>query len=128
MSYHSANVLADNVKFEVNNRTYLNGVKVGILESIRNDSNLEGVIGRITNGQADAVNRDRAFIHCKITATGHLRIIGILKGEIVTALSIINSHTTGRLIHMALHNVAIQSTIHHHATLHVHLIAHLKQA
>ena len=50
--HHAAQILANDVEFNVYNTTYLESVEVRVFVCIRNDSHLETVVSRITYSKA----------------------------------------------------------------------------
>ena len=55
---HAGNVFADDVEFEVDGCSYLNGMEIGVVVGVWDNANLEGVGCGIADGEADAVDCD----------------------------------------------------------------------
>ena len=125
--HHTAQILADDVELNVHDTSHLEGMEVGMLVSIRNDGHLETIVGRIAYSQTYSIDGYGPLVHGHVTSLRHLLVEFIFKGEIPASFGILDVHTFGGLIHMALHNVSVQTSVHHHATFYVHLIAHLQQ-
>ncbi len=51
-----AQILSDNIKFEVDDRALFDLVEIGVFESIRNNGNLKGVFQGVNNREAHSVN------------------------------------------------------------------------
>ena len=126
--HQSANVFTYDVELKVDHRAYLDIVEIGILKSVRDNGHLEGVISGVAHCEAHTIHRNRALINGKVATLSHRLIESIFECEIVAAIGIINGYASGGLVNMTLHDVAIQTTVHHHATLNIHLITHLEQA
>ena len=58
---------------------------------------------------------------------GHLLAEVVAEGEVGGAISIVHGNTGGGLVYMALHDVAVESAVHQHRPLHVHLVAYAQQ-
>lgn len=80
--HHPAQILADNIEFQIDNTTYMQCMEIGMLVRIRDDGYLEGIFRRIADRQADSVYRNRTLVDCKIATLCHFRIKSILEGEI----------------------------------------------
>ena len=102
-------------------------MKVGIFVSIRYDSYLESIIRRIAYRQTDTINSHRTLVYRDIATFRHFFIKCIFKCKIPASFRILDFHTSSRLIYVSLHDMSIQSAIHHHAALYIHLIAHFQQ-
>ena len=67
------------------------------------------------------------FVYRDIATFRHFFIKCIFKCKIPASFRILDFHTSSRLIYVSLHDMSIQSAIHHHAALYIHLIAHFQQ-
>lgn len=47
----ASNILAEDVKLDVDDSSYFDVTEVGVLSSVRNDGDSEGVVGRLANGE-----------------------------------------------------------------------------
>ena len=63
---HTSQVLANDIKLYVHNRTGLDIVEVGILESIGNDAHLEGILRGAAYRQTDTIHGYTTLIYSKI--------------------------------------------------------------
>ena len=51
----------------------------------------------------------------------------LCESKISRAISVFHCDTFGSLVHVSLYDMTIQTAVHHHRTLYVHLVAHLEQ-
>lgn len=123
----SADVLSNDVELDVNHRSWLDAMEIGELVGVRDDVDLEGVVGGITYSKAHAIHRDRSLIYCEITTLGHFLVEIVLECEGITTLLVFLSGADSRLINMALNDMSVEPAIHHHATLHIDMVANLEQ-
>ena len=121
-------VLAYDVELDIHHCTRLNLAEVGVIVSIGYDGYLERIVGGITYGKAHAIDCNRTLIDSEVTTLRHLAIELILKGIVPTTVGLYYLATTRCLIDMALYNVTIKTTIHHHTTLKIYQVANLEQA
>ena len=96
--------------------------------SIRNNSNLKSIICRIAHSQTNTIYGNRTFINRHITTLCHLLVKLILKGIITATIHVLDADTFRSLIYMPLHDVSVQTSVHHHTTLHIHFIPYLQQS
>ena len=121
-------ILPQNVKFEINDRTFFYIVEVGVLIGIRNDADLKSIVRRAANGQTNAIDRDTAFLYGKI-ALQSLRAIRLVgKGENITAIDVLHLLANSCRVYVSLHDVSVQTAVHQHRAFYVHFIAWLQQA
>ena len=90
---------------------------------VGNDRHLELSLLRIADRQADTVDRNRPFLHRTIIPRRF-----VFERKIPAAFGIIDGRTNGRLIHMALDDMAVEQRIGPHRTLHIDDIADLQLA
>ena len=93
---------------------------------IRDDSDLETVLLGVAYRQADAVHANGAFLHGHIPLPGHLLIKSVLERIVPAAVRLLHLRTNGGLVHVPLYDMPVQTAVHQHATLQVHLIAHFQ--
>ena len=122
-----ADILANDVKLDVHTASHLEGMEVGVLVGVGDDGHLEGIVRRVAHRQAHPVHRHRTLVHGQVSATRHLSVKRIFEGEVPASLRIVDGNALCRLVHMALHDVSVQPSVHHHRALHIHLVAHAEQ-
>ena len=59
--HHPAQILADNIEFQIDHTTYMQCMEIGMLVRIRDDGYLEGIFRRIADRQADSVHQFRSI-------------------------------------------------------------------
>ena len=99
-----------------------------MFKSIGNNGHLESIVGGIAHGQADTIDRYRAFVYRDVAALCHLLVKSIPESKVIASFRILYIDASGSLVHMSLNDMAIQPAVHHHTTLHIHFISHLQQA
>ena len=124
----AGDILAQDIKLEVDLRAHDDVGEVGVLARVGDDGHGEGVVGRVDDGERDAVDRHGTLIDREVALARHLAVEGVLKGEVGGVSSILHLHAARRLIYVALHDVAVQATVHRHRTLDVDAVALLQQA
>ena len=62
-----------------------------------------------------------------VSASRHLGGEFVLESEIGAAVGVFLGDATCGAVHMALHDVAVQASVHQHGALHVHTVAHVEQ-
>ncbi len=82
----------------------------------------------LAHGQADTIDRYRAFVYRDVAALCHLLVKSIPESKVIASFRILYIDASGSLVHMSLNDIAIQPAVHHHTTLHIHFISHLQQA
>ena len=102
-------------------------MEIGMLISIRYDSHLEGIIRRVTYCQTNTIYRYRPFVYSNISTFRHLFVKCIFEREIPTSIRILYIHASSGLVHMSLHDMPVQTAVHHHATFYIHLVTYLQQ-
>ena len=107
-------IFADNVELEVDNRSHLDGLEVGVLHGERDDCHAEGIALAVAHGQAHTVDSDRALFNRHISLGNHGRVGCIFKFEVAAAVGILDGGATGCGVDVALHNVAVQTPVHEH--------------
>ena len=123
----ASDILAEDVKLDVDDSSYFDVTEVGVLSSVRDDGDSEGVVGRFANGERNTIHGDASLVDGEITLACHLSIQLILEGEVGRSVGIPHANALGGLIHMSLYDVAIQAAIHYHRTLHVYFVSYLEQ-
>ena len=124
---HPCQVFSNDVELDVDNCAWLDGMKVRVVEGVGNDADLEGVFRWPANCEAHAIDRHAALIDGEVAVLHHLLRTLVFEGVLMAALLVFHSDASGGLVHMALHDMSIQSPVHHHRALHIHLVAHLEQ-
>ena len=102
-------------------------MEVGELVGVGDDVDLEGVVGGITNREADPIDGDRTFIDSEIAPLRHLLVEVILEGKGIATLLVLLGSADCCLVDMSLHDVSVEPSIHHHAALHIDVVAHFEQ-
>lgn len=116
--------LAENVKFEVNACSGLDGVEVSMLEGVGNDVYLKRVVGRVAHGKAHTIDGDRTLIDREVAVACHFSVKRIFKRVGVAAFGIVDACADGGFVNMALYDVTVQTGIDGEGTLHVDFTAH----
>lgn len=115
----ASNVLTDDVELEIHAGSNLDVVEIRVLVGVRDDAHLERVIAGVANRQAHAVDGDTALVDAKIAALCHFSIGSISEGEAVATVFAHFVDTNGGVIYVALDDVPIQTSVHHHRSLDV---------
>ena len=102
-------------------------MEVGILEGIGNDAHLEGILRGAAYSQADTINGYTTLVDSKIAVRDHLAVTFVFKSELETTLLILYSQTSGSLVYMALHDMAVKASVHLHTTLYIYLVTYLQK-
>ena len=124
----AGDVFAKDVELKVDNGADADVLEIGMFHSVRNDGYLESALRRIANGERHAVNGDRTLVDGEVAATRHLWRIVVLEGEIGGAVGIVQLDATSGLVYVALDDMAVETSVHQHGTLNVHLVANLQQS
>jgi hypothetical protein len=124
----TAQVFSNYIKLKVDDTSILDGMKIGMFESIRDNGNLEGVFLRIDNCQAYPVHRDRTLFHRQVTLSSHSGIKSILESVVPASVGFSYLLAYCGLIDVTLYNMAIEPAIHLHASLQIDLVTNLQQA
>ena len=96
-----------------------------MLESVWNDGHLERIARWIADRETHAIDGDASFIYGEVAFLRHLSVLWILKGEIGAAVGIFHCDALRCLIDVPLYDMTVQTTVHQHRALHVHLVAYL---
>ena len=124
----AGNVFANDVKLQVDNGADLDIAEVCMFESVGDDSHLESVLRGVAYRQTDAIDRDGTLVDGKVTMTRHLLVLFVFEGEIGAAIGILHSDAAGSLVDVSLNDMSVETSIHQHRPLDVHLIADLQQS
>ena len=124
----TGDILADDVELQVDNTAHADILEVGVSKGVGDDRHLERVAGGPTDGERHTVDGHRALVYGEVAVERHLSIFLILKGEVRTSVGIFHGCAGSCLVDVSLHDVAVQSAVHHHRPLHVHLVAHVEQS
>ena len=119
MLHQPGNIFADDIKLQVNYRTYTHIVQVSMFIGVRNNSHRKAVSLRVNYRKADTVYTNGTFLYRYVA----LRSI-VLKSIFPAALKPAKFSAGSRLVNMALHNVPIKAGIHLHAAFQVNQVAH----
>ena len=122
----TGDVLADNVEFNVDDRSDADVLEVGVLHSVGDDGHLESITGGTADGEGDTIDGDAALVDRKVSVTGHLLVVIVLEGEVSGAVGIFHSGATGRLVDVPLDDVPVESSVHQHGALNVDLVANME--
>ena len=122
----TGNVLADNVIFNVDDRSDADVLEVGVLHSVGDDGHLESITGGMADGEGDTIDGDAALVDRKVSVTGHLWVVIVLEGEVSGAIGIFHSGATGCLVNVSLDDVPVESSVHQHGTFNVDLVANME--
>src|SRR5690554_2759843 len=102
----SLDVFPHNIKFQVDRITRLQLVKIGMLESIRNNGDGKSSRPGIKTGETGTVNGNRAFFYSYIATPG-------IKGKIKYPASIsgLNILHFSHLVNVALNNMSVKTAV-----------------
>ena len=95
---------------------------------VGDDSHGERVCGRVAYGQRNAVDRNRTFVNGEVSALGHSLVKLVFECVISRTVGIAHVYTLGCAVYMTLHDVSVESAVHYHRALYVHLVAYLEQS
>lgn len=123
----SCDIFAENIEFDIHHGSYFDVAEVGVLSGVRDDGYGEGVVGWLAYGERNAVHGYAALIYGEVAFARHLLVQFIFEGEVGRTVCILHVDALGGFIHVSLHDMAVQSAVHNHRALHVHLVAHLQQ-
>lgn len=119
----AGNVFSQDVKLKIHDAPDLEGVKVGVFESVGDDADLETVGGRLANGETHTIDGHGTFIDGEVSSAGKFGVKIVGESEDVASIGIGNLRAARRAINVSLHDVAIKTSIYFHGAFHVHLIA-----
>ena len=122
----AADVLSQNVKFNVDLIAGAYGVEVRVLIRVGNDADFECVVGGLTNGQADAVDGYAALVYGKISPLCLGEVQWILEGVDIAAVGLFDVDTFCRFVHVSLNDVPVETVVDLHGALHVDLVSDLE--
>ena len=107
----TTDVFPDDIKLDVDNAAYADGVEIGVFERIGDDTHLEGVIRWAAYGEAHAVDRDTAFVNREISALCHDRVVLVGERKGCASVHVLHLGADGYLVDMPLHDVSVQTRI-----------------
>ena len=123
MLHQPGDVLAHNIEFKVDHRTRFQAAEIGVLHRVGDDGHPETARFRVADRQAHAVHRHRTLLdRAKPAALGF-----VLEREVPTAVGVFLGRAPGRLVHMPLHDMAVQQRIGLHGPFEVDQVADLEQ-
>ena len=125
--HHAAEIFADDVELEVDYGIDADVVEIGIVEGVGNDAHLELVVGGATYSEADTIDSDATLVDRDISPACHLRVSLIAEAEDIAALLVLDTDAASCGVDMTLNDVAVEPSVHHHGTLHIHLVTHLEK-
>ena len=88
-------VLAEDIELEVDDASYADVLKVGVLKRVGDDCHLETVLGGVADGERYAVDGDRPFVDGEVAPLRFLSVEVIAESEVGAAVSILHSGTAG---------------------------------
>ena len=109
---HSCQILADDVKFDVNNSAFFDGMKVCVVVGVGDDADLESVFSGTTYSEAYAVDGHAAFVHGEVSVLYHLFCAIVAECILITALLVFDCNTNGCLVNMSLYDMAVSTAVH----------------
>ena len=124
----SGDVFAKDVEFYIDYCAWLDVLEVGIFERVGYDVHLEGVVCRVAHRQTCAVDCYAAFIHGEITPSRHFLVRFVFEGKDSASVGVLHCGALCCLVHMPLHDVSVETSVHLHGTLYIHFIAYPKFA
>ena len=87
---------------------------------IRNDRYLKTILLRITDSQAHTIDTDGTFLDSYISLLRHLLVERIFERIIPASICIFHTCTNGSLVDMPLHDMSVQTSVHHHTAFQIH--------
>lgn len=118
------NVFADDVELKVDLRADFDVVEVGVVVGVGDDAHLEGVVGRVADGETDSIDGDAAFVYTEVSALGHRFVGGVAERETIAAFFALFGDAGGGLVDVPLDDVPIKTSVHHHRALHIDCAAY----
>ncbi len=115
LTQDALHVLAQNVEFQVNGITRLQGMKIGVLVGIGDNRDAKRIRPGVEHRKTHAIDANGAFFDQNIAQ-------GAIKREVKepTPLPFLDGSTYASLVHVPLHNVPVESAIGGHAPLQIH--------
>lgn len=101
-------------------------VKVGVIEGVRNDAYLKSVGCGVAYRETDTINCDTSLIHGHVATTHHFGRGLVSESEDVASLLVFDGCTLGGGIYVALDDMAIESSVHHHRTFNIDGVSHMQ--
>ena len=80
---HAGKVFADDIKFEIDNGAHLERMKVGMLESIRDNTYLKGICSGTAYCERDTIDCDTALVHTEISTAHHFLVAFVLESKLI---------------------------------------------
>ena len=113
-------VFSEYIELEVHHASLFKILEVGMLVGVWNNGHREGAIAGIDYREADAIYANGALLDGDISFQGI-----VVEGEYFAAIHVGNIGADGSLVHMPIHQMAIQPSIHQHASLEVDRVTDL---
>ena len=112
-------ILANDVKLDVDAGSGTEGVEVRVLVGVRDDCHAERIALGVADRQAAAVDRHGAFLHGDISFGGHRRVYFVTEFVVAASVNFLDAFNYGGAIHMPLDDMAVQTSVEHHGALEV---------
>lgn len=107
-------VFADDIEFEIDGVADVEVLECGVVEGVGNDGYREGVVFGSDDGEADAVDADRAFIDEEVFRGGF-----VAEGVVPGAVGVAAVDAASGIVHVALYEVAIEAGVGEHGAFEV---------
>ena len=121
----AGNVFSQDVKLKIHDAPDLEGVKVGVFESVGDDADLETVSGWLANGETHAIDGHGTFINGEVSSAGEFGVKIVGESEDVASIGIGNLRAARRAIDVSLYDVAVKTSVHYHRAFYVYAVAHV---
>lgn len=113
-------IFAYDVKFKVDASSGHKGVEVCVLVGVGYDGYAECVALGVAHGEAYTVDRNRAFFNSDISFSRHFGVNFIAELVVTAAVDLLDVFYHGGAVNVALHNVAVETTVENHAAFEIH--------
>ncbi len=101
---HSGDVFANDIEFNVGAVARAKVLKIGVFPGIGDDGDAKQVVVRLHDGQADTIDAHGSFIHQQVFQAG-----AIAKRIAPRAVLFFYRQALGHIIHMALHEMPVET-------------------
>ena len=116
-------IFTDQIEFQVDEAFRGDGLDICMFEGIRDDSNVEFGSFDVEDGEADAIEANGSFFDDEVA-----EFLREFEAVFPTAIHVFPFEAGGGGIDMALDDVAVEATVHHHTSFEVDEVAWLPAA
>ena len=113
-------IFPDHIEFQVDFGAGDDGGNIGVFKGIWDDGDVEFCLFDVENGEAGAIEADRAFFYDQVA-----EFLGEFEGEFPTAVEFAAFQAGGGGVDMSLDDVAVKPAVHDQASFEVDEIAGL---